>query len=283
MNNLDRVPNIARLQQPRRQPIKMTLSPSKKPVMSNELDCEIEIALQQYAKQNIWKQWGCDSIRPQGAAVLLYGPPGCGKTTIANFMAKRVGKGIQHLNMKDVGGKAPGDTERKIAEVFLDCKNASNKTIFIDECESIIWDRSKAGSDSMWMVGVIDELLMQIAKYKGLIVMATNRESEIDTALASRCFAILQVGHPDRTCRYRLWMQKIPARFPLQLSIQQAHSLSILPLTGREIELALCREASWAISSGRDPEYITLKAQARKIVTANGIDWSDLLEDEDND
>jgi len=254
---------------------KTVLDPNRKPIMSVALENEIEMALAQYEQQGKWKAWGLNDLRDQGAAVLMHGPPGCGKTVIAKYMSKRVGRGMVELNMKDVGGKAPGHTERMVAELFQNAKLQGNKTIFLDECEAIVWDRGRAGSDSMWMVGIIDEILMQVAKYKGLIVFATNRQDIVDPALESRCFAVLQVPMPGRAERVRLWKQKMPVRFPLQLTHVQREALSEIELSGRQIETAICREASDALSNRREPGFKSLLLAARvlhdKVAACPGI------------
>lgn len=234
------------------------LDQSKKPIMSAELEAEIEASLAQYDNITKWKEWGMDNIRAQGNMVFLGGEPGTGKTEIATWMSKRVGRGITRLNMKDVGGKAPGHTERMVAETFAQARAKGLQTIFMDECEAIVWDRGRAGSDSMWMVGVIDEILMQIAEYKGLIVAASNRVDIIDPALEDRCFAFLTVPQPELPERIRLWKQKIPARFPLRLSTLQIEKLAALPMNGRQIVNCIVKEGSKAMVDKRDPDFESL-------------------------
>ena len=248
---------------------KRIIANRNKPVMSASLELEIESALAQYSHKIKWVHWGMDVLRKNGNMVLLFGPPGGGKTCIATYMSKRVNKGMLTLNMKDVGGKAPGHTERMVHEKFYEARVNGMKTIFLDECEAILWDRGRAGSDSMWMVGVIDELLMQIAKYPGLIVAATNRDDIIDPALISRCFAVLQVGNPEVPEREKLWMQKIPDRFPVQLTKVQAERLAEFKLNGRAIETAIVREASMSIVEGREPSFKGLLDAAHKLETSN--------------
>lgn len=229
-----------------------------KPILSSELELEIEASLAQFKNIGKWQEWGVDTIKKQGCLILLYGPPGTGKTVIARYLSKRIGKGMATLNMKDVGGKAPGHTERMTSQFFQDCKTAGNKTIFMDECEAIIWDRNRAGSDSMWMVGVIDEILMQTLEYRGMIIAATNKEDIIDSALKSRAFACLKIGHPEFPERKRLWKQKIPERYPVQLTEVQCERLADFNMTGRDIENAICRESSFAIVQKRLPLYTGL-------------------------
>lgn len=246
---------------------KIKIADKNKPIMSEELEEEIESALMMYTRKGLWVDWGMDSLRKNGNMVLLFGPPGTGKTVIANYMSKRVGKGMTTLNMKDVGGKAPGHTERMVAQTFQTAKLEGNKTVFMDECEAIVWDRNRAGSDSMWMVGVIDEILMQTAAYPGLIVAASNQEKIVDEALKNRAFATLQVGMPKEPERLRLWKQKIPARFPLQLTAIQIERLASFEMVGRDIVNVIVREASKALAKNREPSFGSLIRICEKMVT----------------
>lgn len=245
-------------------PLKLKLDPNQKPIMSSTLEAETEACIARYTNKNKWKEWGMDLLRKQGNAVFLGGPPGCGKTTIARYLAKRIGMGpMITLNMKDVGGQAPGHTERMIQDFFVNAKHKQNPPIFIDECEAVLWDRSKAGENSMWMVGVIDELLVQIAEYPGLLMLASNHGEIVDKALMSRCFATLQITYPELPERIRLWKQKIPSRYPLQLTMAQFDTISEIPLSGRQIENAIVKEASLAITQGRLPDFKSLISTAK--------------------
>jgi AAA+ superfamily predicted ATPase len=242
---------------------RIILSDRNKPIMSAQLEAEIEAALGSQDHVQKWKEWGMNTIRDQGQHVYLYGPPGTGKTVIAVYMSKRIGHGMRQINMADIGGKAPGHTERMVVENFQAAKASGNQTIIFDECESVLWDRGRAGSDSMWMVGVIDQILMQVAAYKGSCIFCTNRDDVVDPALKSRCFSVMHVGLPEQPERVRLWTQKIPERFPTKLTHAQIVELAALQLVGRDIETAIIREASFAITSGREPTFTGMMEQAK--------------------
>lgn len=244
---------------------KIKIAEKNKPVLSEELQAEIEAALQQYTMRGKWREWGMDTLRKNGNMIFLFGPPGTGKTTIAHYMAKRVGTGLATLNMKDIGGQAPGHTERMANQFFQTAKLAGNQTIFMDECEALVWDRSKANGSSMWMVGVINEILMQIVNYSGLIIAATNQNEMVDEAMRSRAFACLQIGLPAIEERMRIWRQKMPTRFPLQLTTSQIERLSDFELSGREIVNAIVREASKALTESRKPTFSSLVRICEKL------------------
>jgi hypothetical protein len=76
----------------------------------------------------------------------------------------------------------------------------------------------------------------------------------------------LHVGLPEHPERVRLWQQKIPTRFPLQLTHAQIVELAGLQLVGRDIETAIIREASFAIKAKRQPSFPELYSQAKALV-----------------
>ena len=250
----------------RRSKTKFKLDPRNKPIMSVELENEIEAMIIQFDQFEKWREWGMSHLREMGPATFMEGPPGTGKTVIAQYIARRIGRGVITMNMRDIGSSVPGQSERMIDELFQKARITGNKLIFMDECEAIAWDRSKASVESRWMVGVIDELLMQVAKYKGPMVFATNNPGMVDAALKDRCFAILQVKMPETAERMRLWKQKIPERFPLQLTTVQIEKIASLQLSGRQIENAIIREASHALRESRLPSFQSLTNIASLLV-----------------
>lgn len=237
----------------------------RKPIMSPELEAQVLNAVVQYSKSVKWKQWGLYKIRKQGAAILLKGPPGTGKTVIAEFLALKVRrKGIKEVTFADFGSATPGENSRQIRKIFQAAKDNGLMTIFLDECDAILWDRSKAGGDSMWMLEVIDELLIQIAKYSGLVILASNKDELLDAALYRRLLAIIHVGYPEKPERIKLWQSKLPEEFPLKLSLDQFSDIATLQLSGAEIENAIIDYASECLRTEKKPHYDGLKITANE-------------------
>lgn len=228
----------------------------KKPIMSPALDAQVNNAVIQYSKKQKWQQWGLNRIRKQGAAILLKGPPGNGKTCIAEYLALKIRrKGLKELSFADFGSHIPGENSRQIRRIFKEAKENGLMTIFLDECDAVLWDRSKAGSTAMWMLEVIDELLVQIAKYPGLTILATNKDEILDASLYRRLLAVIHVGWPEKSERIRLWKDKLPEEFPLKLSIDELNTLATLQLSGAEIENAIIDYGSECLRTECKPTY----------------------------
>lgn len=230
---------------------------SIRPILCADLEQQIHAAVVQYTNMHTWVEWGMKYFREQGACVLLKGPPGCGKTVIARYLASLVDKGIMEIDMSKFGSQMPGENERRIEQLFSEA-SGRQKTIFMDEVDAILWDRGRAGADSMWMIGVIDKLLIELARYRYLVILATNRDEMLDSALERRLIANILVGKPDQPERLRMWKAKIPKQYPLQLSPAQLQWMSDYRLTGAEIENCIIQETQLAILHRRKPTFDSL-------------------------
>lgn len=222
--------------------------------MSKEVERQVLNAIVQFRERPKWKSWGLNALRKQGAAILLYGPAGTGKTVIAEYLSlELVKRGLKECTFADFGSKVPGENARQIRLLFEAAKKNKNQTIFLDECDTILIAREQLGADMQWMTEIINELLQQIGKYSGLVILATNRETILDPALERRIIAKVHVGIPASSERATLWKAKWPHLYPLPLTPQIVEELSRYQLTGAEVENCIIEVSSDAIRERRIP------------------------------
>lgn len=233
-----------------------------RPVLSEEIYNVINAAIVPITHKTRWEKWGMNRQNKKGTKLLLTGGPGTGKSTVARWLAKEVTNSIISVTMADVGSNEPGATERNIRSIFETGKKKDNATLFLDECDAMLWSREHVGSDSMFMLGIINQLLIQIEKYDGLVIMATNFSKVLDPALARRLSYIIEIPRPDLQTRIALWEQKIPSNYPLKLNELQIKILAENCCTGAEIETAIDQATRSALLKGRKPTFQDLQEKA---------------------
>lgn len=244
------------------------------PVLNADTQAQIDRAIVQFKHRDKWSKWGLTTLREQGAAILLEGPAGTGKTTIANHISMSVRKkGIKAINFAEFGSQVPGEGARQIARLFDEAAKNGGMTVFLDECEAVLWSRDKISGTNTWMLEIIDQLLVEIATYKFLVICATNRADMLDAALLSRMLATIHVGLPNFETRTRLWRDKIPFKYPLKFSDKHIAELANFErFTGRLIENIICNASSRAIEADRLPRHEDFIAECElesdKIVTS---------------
>ncbi len=119
------------------------------------------------------------------SGILLYGPPGCGKTLIAKVLASESEANMFLINGPEIMNKYYGETEAKLRELFKEAKDNSPSIIFIDEIDAIAPKREEAYGDvEKRVVAQLLALMDGLTDRGNVIVLgATNRPDSIDPAL----------------------------------------------------------------------------------------------------
>jgi len=211
-------------------------------------------------KPDVFKRLG---IKPP-RGILLYGPPGCGKTLLARAVSTESEANFISIKGPEIFSKWVGESEKAIREVFRKARTAAPAIIFFDELDSIVPKRGLGFSDSGASERVISQLLTELDGIETLqnvvVIAATNRPDILDPAVLrpGRFDRLIYVPPPDKDALKQIL--KIHTRgIPLA---KDATIDEIAPLTagycGADIE-AVCREAAMtALRHDENTKEITL-------------------------
>ncbi len=182
---------------------------------------------------------------PRG--ILLYGPPGCGKTLLAKAVATESGANFIAIKGPEILSKWVGESERAVREIFRRARQVAPTVIFFDEIDAITPARGYR-HDAGVTDRIVNQLLAEmdgITLLKGVVVIgATNRADIVDPALLrpGRFDRIIYVPPPDRKARMeilKVHIRKVPLAD--DVSLERIAELTE-GYSGADIE-ALVREA----------------------------------------
>jgi transitional endoplasmic reticulum ATPase len=184
---------------------------------------------------------------PKG--ILIYGPPGCGKTLLARGVATESEANFITIKGPEVFSKWVGESEKAIREVFRKARMAAPSVIFFDEIDSLAPRRGVGFSDSGVSERVISQLLTEmdgIVTLEDIVVIAaTNRPDMVDPAglRHGRFDRLIYVPEPDEKSRLQVF-QIYTKGMPLAKDVNLGQ-LAVLTknYSGADIE-ALCRESA---------------------------------------
>ena len=183
---------------------------------------------------------------PKG--ILLYGPPGCGKTLLARAVATESEANFITIKGPEVFSKWVGESEKAIREVFRKARMAAPSVIFFDELDSLVPRRGLGFGDSGVSERVISQLLTEmdgiVALEDIVVIAATNRPDIVDPAVLrpGRFDRLIYVPEPDEKSRlqiFKIYTKNMPLAKDVGLSQLVAIAKNY---SGADIE-ALCREA----------------------------------------
>jgi len=184
-----------------------------------------------------------------GGGVLLFGPPGTGKTRIARATAAELEAEFLEITPSVIRG-FPGDAEQRLEEIFGKALQSPRVVIFLDEAEALLAPREKQKSTVMQRVTPV--LLGLFSRVSGrrdrpvLIMAATNQPWEIDRAFLrpGRLDVRLFVGLPDLEARKKLIRMNLEGR-PHEFDEDSVHRLAkrLEGWTGADIEALLDQAA----------------------------------------
>ncbi|MCB1265200.1 MAG: GNAT family N-acetyltransferase [Mycobacterium sp.] len=215
-------------------------------------------------------------VRPP-KAVILFGPPGTGKTSFAKAIASRLGWPFVELFPSRLAASGTGGLAASLREAFADLAELDELVLFIDEVEEIATARAGASTAEL---GVTNELLKLIPAFRQhdsrLLVCATNAVHSLDSAFLrpGRFDYVIPVGPPDQPARNAVWKRYLGAA-NAHVDIERLVTASEL-FTPADIEFAARKGAQAAFEremrhgrgeSAVTEDYLTAIGEIRPTLT----------------
>lgn len=143
-------------------------------------------------------------------AILLFGPPGCGKTYFIEKLSEELNFNFIKTSQSSFGSTYIHGTSLKIKEIFDDAKKNAPSILFIDEIDSLFPNRMNLSSSGMHKQEEINEFLVQmnnISKDNVILIAATNQPALLDEALlrTGRIDKMIYIGLPNVETRKNLF------------------------------------------------------------------------------
>ncbi|MCM3357769.1 ATP-binding protein [Psychrobacillus sp. MER TA 171] len=162
--------------------------------------------------------------KKSGGGVLLYGPPGCGKTFIARATAGECKANFYPVHITDIIDPHIGVSERNLKGIFDKARFQKPSIMFFDEVDTIGFSRSKSSASHR---GIIDTFLSEMegidtSTDEVLVMAATNTPWDVDNALKrpGRFDRLIFVAPPDEEARKQIFQLKLSDRYAENIDVE---------------------------------------------------------------
>ena len=195
--------------------------------------------------KTIYSDWGFAAVDPTGRNMVinLYGPPGTGKTLAAEALAGTLKRQYLHIGIAEIESKYVGETAKNISAAFK-LAAAQGAILFFDEADTLLGARLSSvtqGIDNE-INAMRSTLLIELERFDGVVVFATNFAKNYDSAFVSRIRYHIEFKLPDFEGRKQLWQRLLVSGVPLnetRESIVERCAAASDGLSGREIRTVL--------------------------------------------
>jgi hypothetical protein len=220
-------------------------------------------------------EWGFAgrSTRGLGMAALFAGPSGTGKTLAAEVVAGALELDLYRVDLARVVSKYIGETEKNLARIF-DAAEAGGAVLLFDEADALFGKRSEVKDSHDRYANIeVAYLLQRMEAYRGVAILTSNAEANLDAAFARRLRFVVRFPFPDQAARRAIWQRAFPPAAPLDgVDFER---LARLPLSGGGIANVAFAAACRAAAAGRPIGMGELREAARAEAQKLERPWSD--------
>jgi len=158
----------------------------------------IEKAIKQVEQIKAWLM-ASDNVEKKlkpGYRSLFYGPPGTGKTLTAALIGKEFDRPVYKIDLSKLVSKYTGETEKNLETIF-DRAEGKGWILFFGEADALFGKRTGVkDAHDKYSNQEVSHLLQRMEDYNGLVILATNMKSNIDSAFTRRFNSIIHFSFP---------------------------------------------------------------------------------------
>jgi SpoVK/Ycf46/Vps4 family AAA+-type ATPase len=145
---------------------------------------------------------------------LFGGSSGTGKTFSAEIIAKELNMDLQRIDLPSIVSKYIGESEKLLSKLF-DAAEYGGCILLFDEADAIFGKRSEVkDSNDRYANLEVSYLLQRMESFRGLVILTTNQESNMDSAFLRRIRFVVHYPTPDEQARHKLWQGIFPLETP---------------------------------------------------------------------
>ena len=211
-----------------------------------------EICRQVKYRSIVYEKWGFEKrlALGKGLNIMFSGPPGSGKTMAAEVIANEIGLEIYKIDVSRVVSKYIGETEKNLGEIFHEAET-SNVILFFDEADALFGKRSEVKDSHDRYANVeIGYLLQRMEEYKGIVILATNLNQNIDEAFLRRLHFNIAFPFPDKEQRKLIWLSIFPSGAPVEDKLDYDFLAEKFVMAGGNIKNIALNAAFYAAHAG---------------------------------
>jgi AAA+ superfamily predicted ATPase len=155
-------------------------------------------------------EWNMKAKIKPGFRVMFYGAPGTGKTLTASLLGKYTKRDVYRIDLSMVISKYIGETEKNLSSLF-DKATDKDWILFFDEADAVFGKRTNVrDAHDKYANQEVSYLLQRIENHPGLVILASNFKTNIDTAFTRRFQSIIEFEVPSHNERLQLWENNLP-------------------------------------------------------------------------
>ena len=220
---------------------------------------------------------------PLPKGMLLWGPPGTGKTMIARKLAQYVKCNFVAVNIADLKGEHIGSTGPKVKKIWQDARSKGPTILFVDECESAFARRGSRDTDNFG-----NELVQTfISEWDGfnqgggnvLVIGATNRRELIDDAVLSRFTVSIELPAPNAEARERILQSEFD-KAHIALPVTEALVRETAGMSGRDLSTLVTNVVSTHPSGRPNAEDFSAaiaRLRGKSSTSVQSLSWDDVI------